>query len=558
MKNYLAVLKILIRNNYFPTKEKGQKSDKGRIALVVSLAVLVVVFAPILIVGVFFSAPVVYDLGLANEFIVVILAIASLLVLFFGVVAMLGYLYFSRDTEFFLSLPIKPSTIFMAKFTIIYVTELVIAALILFPTLITFGVAIGAQPTYYIFMIFGILFAPALPLMVASLLSIPIMYVVSFFKNRGAWASVFLILLVGTIFGFYFYFIQTISVGDGVDIEGMIESMADGMRTFAMIVYPFLAFARAATSTASFGLSVGSSVVVNLLIFVVSIVTLVLIANVVSNLVYRRSASVQLEGKKRVVKGNENFISSSPLSSLVKKEWRGIIRTPAFAYQCLMPLVLTPIMIGVMGFMGGGIGGNGYYDNGIDFSPHFQYFMLFLFVLMFSGAMNMTALSAITRDGQSVNLSKMLPVSYQKQVQAKLAISFILSVIPGLLGIVIINIITFDFANMMMSVVFFALFAYAFSCFGIFNDLRKPKLDWTTPNQAMRQNMNLVVPMLLGMLASVVFFGIGLTVILVVQNDITSQLVSWGVLIGLGFVLAVLFHFILFKNAERLFERISV
>ncbi|MCL2256509.1 MAG: hypothetical protein FWC11_06660, partial [Firmicutes bacterium] len=138
MKNYLAVLKILIRNNYFPTKEKGQKSDKGRIALVVSLAVLVVVFAPILIVGVFFSAPVVYDLGLANEFIVVILAIASLLVLFFGVVAMLGYLYFSRDTEFFLSLPIKPSTIFMAKFTIIYVTELVIAALILFPTLITF------------------------------------------------------------------------------------------------------------------------------------------------------------------------------------------------------------------------------------------------------------------------------------------------------------------------------------------------------------------------------------------------------------------------------------
>ncbi|MCL2860978.1 MAG: hypothetical protein FWE22_01000 [Firmicutes bacterium] len=557
MKNYLAVLKLLIKSNYFPTKEKGQKRDRGRVALFVSLGVLFLIFSPILVVGVFFSAPIIYELGIVNEFIVLILSIASMLVLIFGVVAMLGYLYFSKDTEFFLSLPIKSGSIFMAKFTVIYITELVIAAIILLPTLITLGVAISAPATYYILMLIGILFAPALPLMLASLLSIPIMYIASFLKNKGAWTSVLLILLVGGIFAFYFYFVQSISHGDGVDMEATLASMAEGMRVLSNILYPFLALARAATLTASFGLSVGVSILVNLLIFVISLVALIFIANIISNLVYRKSAASQLEGKKRVVKGSEKFASSTPLVTLVKKEWRSIIRTPAFAYQCLMPIVLTPIMIAISGFFGSA-GGNGEYYNGNGASPHFQYFMQFLFVMMFAGAMNMTALSAITRDGQSVSLSKMLPVSFQKQIQAKLSISLILSLIPGILGIVIINIITFDFANLMLSIVFFAVFSYAFSCFGIYNDLRKPKLDWTTPNQAMRQNMNLIVPMLLGFLASLVFFGIGMILISFVPNDITAQLAAWGVMIGLVFIASILAHLLLFKNAERLFARISV
>jgi len=566
MKQYLLVLKLLIKNNYFPKRQKGEKRDSTKIMVLASLGIVYIIFAPILVATVFFMAQTAKNLGIQAEFVTVLLGIASIMVLLLGIFSILSYLYFSKDTEFFLSLPIKPSAIFFAKFTIIYVREAVLSIAILVPTLITVGLVTNAPWLFYVLMPIGILLVPALPLMLASLISIPLMYVVSFFKNKGAWTSVIVLLLGGAAFAVYFYFIQTFSSGDFENIgEEQMEALAPVFTMLATILYPYLAFSRAAFFMPFGELSASISTLINLGIFIATIASLFVLTMLITNLVYKRSAASQLENRKSQTKSNDKFSASSARTALIKKEWREIIRQPAFAFNVLAPIIITPIMMLIMGFTAN-FGFGGTYENGENggnlgmfeyLMPQITWFGLFLMLLIFSVSMNTGAMTTITREGKSFHISKLIPASYKTQIQAKVFISMSISFVASLAGLIVISILELDFINLAFGILVCMVLGYAFTCYATYNDLKKPKLDWVTPNQATKQNFGTIVPMLIGMLFSIVFFGIALLAIFVLPEIWIAQIVAWPIMLGFAVALAVLMHRLLYNNVDRLYERLG-
>lgn len=87
------------------------------------------------------------------------------------------------------------------------------------PALVTVGIAVGLNAWYYVTVILAAFVVPAIPMVIVSLLAIPLMYVVSFFRNKGAVASVAMILLFGAVFGGYYAILGKLSGGGDVEID---------------------------------------------------------------------------------------------------------------------------------------------------------------------------------------------------------------------------------------------------------------------------------------------------------------------------------------------------
>ena len=107
MKSFGTVLKLLIKNMF-----KRSKSERRnmKIFTAVALAVVSVFLMFALMTSVISLAPAVKEIGCMADIITVFFTLAVMVMLFFGIPMILSWLYFSRDTEFFLSLPVSAST----------------------------------------------------------------------------------------------------------------------------------------------------------------------------------------------------------------------------------------------------------------------------------------------------------------------------------------------------------------------------------------------------------------------------------------------------------------
>ncbi len=562
MANYFTVLKLLIKNMFLPDKSKKEKRG-GKIVVIIALGISYLFIAGLIVLMILLFGQSFMALGLINEFITILWGIAAFIVLFFGIVSLLNYLYFSRDTEFFLSLPIKPSTIYFAKFTVVYLTELAIAALLLIPALLTAGIVVGAGAFYYFIGFIGLIFAPSIPLMIASAIAVPLMYIVSFFKNKGALSSIVLILLFGLFFGVYFILVSKISsfMEGAEDPDLVVEAMRKGVGVMANVLYPFLALSRLATFTPVFGLGVGASMLVNAVIFFGSVAALFAISVFITNFVYKRGAASQMENVKKKGTGKEKFVSGSALKALVKKEWKELIRTPSFAYQCLSSVVLAPLIVAIFSFTGlSGISNAGGEEFPVppEFLKSIGWFFSYGFLLIFGVGFNIAASTAITREGKNFYFSKQMPVAYATQLLAKKIVCFIISFVSCALSLILLTVATKDVINMFIGLVFAVLYSYGFICFSIFYDLRKPKLDWSVPNEAVKQNFRMIIPYLFNIVIAVIFIVMPMLLLGVMASYVAALATIWSIMFAFGIAVAITFHILLAKNAERFYDRLSV
>ena len=184
MRNYLAVIKLQLKN-MFRRDRSSAKASRRWIIAAVALVILYGIVASSFIAMVAMMSSAFGAYSLQSEFVTLNLLCGLMVVLVFGIVTVLTCLYFSRDTEFFLALPIKPSVVFAAKLTIVYLAELVACVLIMVPCLIAAGIALHASAIFYVLFPFAVLLTPAIPLFFAAIISVPVMYIVSFLRNRG-------------------------------------------------------------------------------------------------------------------------------------------------------------------------------------------------------------------------------------------------------------------------------------------------------------------------------------------------------------------------------------
>lgn len=423
----------------------------------------------------------------------------------------INILYFTKDSEYLLPLPLKPYQIILARTNVMLIAEYLIIFLVGFIPLIMYGILTGAGIVYYITTIFAVVLIPILPVL---LISIIVMFIMSFArltKNRNRF-QLFVTLLVFAII--IALSISTSGMKQDLTNEEMAQMVvqANGMVELVKGYVPTIDYLMEALTTNSLFIAI-VEVLKTLGITIIGFILYMLIAQKIyfKGLVGNLFGGGTSSSNKEI---NQNEYRNSKLyKSYVGKEFKNMARNPVFLLQCLIPAVLIPIIMVVVVYAGLNSDGMGLEQitQMVQQMPTNTFFIacIILGVIQFFTMFIYISITAISRDGENAVFMKYIPVPLYKQYMYK--------IIPNIIMNIVTIIITLGMAEYLLglpAITLIALFIVA-TIMGILQsiamiivDLKRPKLNWDSEYAVAKQNLNLVFPVLLAMLNIAIMVGL--------------------------------------------------
>ena len=435
--------------------------------------------------------------GMSDLLIIAAVAISTVGTLLLSFFSIMSTLYLSRDSVFLASLPIAPRTVLSAKLCQVWVSEIGINAMILLPACIVFGVKTGQDILFYLRMIAVWICSPLLPMCIAALLATVLLRVSFLLRHREA------IMTVGGLLLMVLYFYASMSMGGlagdtgsgGEMLVKLITSNAARIEGFTRIFPP-----------AGWGIRGLLGDGGQLALFVFSGIAALLLLIFLLGFGYRKLSLLQAEaptasGKKGIQKG-AFARQGDALMALAQREIRQILRVPAYATNilpiCLMPGLMT-ILMGV--FIGRNLS-----DEGeslamlMDSVPGVLVVAIIAGFLCFMADMNPALSTAVTREGRGHAWMLALPVDVRTHLLSKLLVGYGLGCLGMLITWIALLVMLPGFKTAVtLACVLCLLFTFLMSCLALTRDVKKPRLNWLTEQEAVKQNFGVLISMLLGM-----------------------------------------------------------
>lgn len=550
---YITILKALVKNKLRFGSDATKSKKVATVILFGFAYVMILAYALLVTVSVGASSP---ALGITSQFYFALLLMAGAFVLIFGIIALVSTLYLAKDTDFYSILPVKSTVIFAAKITFVYISELVIVLAVLIPVLVVYGIVIGAWAWYYVISLLMAFIVPALPLAVASIIAIPVMFVAGKLKNRNIIPLIFYTVLFVGVFALYMYFILQInSISEDGITDDQLMNFARTMEIIRYVFYPFAALSNAALGIPSYGLSVAASTVVELVIFAACSAVLIGVLLLLGNLMYSRSVKENNQTTSSVAKKGE-FKAVGGTKALIKREINLAMRTTQTAFQCFsvyFMLIVFAIVFGLMFKNTLKIPE----DSGIVVDDGNIFFIVCAsLTAMLPSAMN-AAVTSVSREGTALASLKTLPIDGKKIANAKIITWLVPALAAEIIAIVIANVMYFDAIRLVLSLVLFSALTVALTVFGVLWDFMSPKLKWTNPIQAVKGNAHSNIGMFIGMGAGFVLIAASFVMFFLGASSLVFNLVFWMFL----FVEAVIFGVldaVLYRKVDLFYGRIEI
>ncbi|MBR4577339.1 MAG: hypothetical protein IKO25_09055 [Clostridia bacterium] len=436
------------------------------------------------------GAPAEADLRNLLVILAVVLSTGGTLVLAFFFV--MSSLYLGRDTVFMASLPLKPRTVLTAKLVQIWLSETLIDAVILLPACILYGTRVGVSADFYIRMVLVWLIVAILPVSIAAILSAFLTRLTALWKHRE------IVMTVGGFALFIAYMILMMNVGSitGDSAEGG-EMLSRFFRENQVRIAGMTSYFPPAGWAAEGILGDWGKLA---LYAAVSFGAAALVIGVLG-IFYRKLSLLQAEtpqatSRKGIQKGS--IREGNAFKANVRREFVSILRVPSYAINILpiafMPLLMV-VMIGFSMNRGGSNGQAAFISIGQTSSAAIMCIMAA--VIAFMSGMNPALSTAVTREGKGHDFIKALPVSPRTIIHAKIAVGFGLEVLGVVAAGIAFSIQVPGFViETVMAIVLCLLFSFAASCLALSRDVKKPKLDWVTEQEAVKQNFGVLISML--------------------------------------------------------------
>lgn len=476
--------------------------------------------------------------SLVMAFVVLVSLMATLV---FGIMNLIGIVFTAKDAEFYAALPVRPQSVFGAKFGMVYLTELGITAFILFPAGIIrqmVGTAVplpdgGMQTEAGFSLLFCLrlllvwLLVPAIPLALGALVSMPFIRLAGTSRHRDAVTVILsLVLIIGLMVGQMLISSRMSGIYDSPEQIQLLLENPDGLIQMVTGAFPPAQWA------AAFLTGAGAEAGLGLLYYVLTAAAGLFICLLLSRRLYYKAVLSGLEAPRGKTKGyNAGKIrAGSVVGSFFKKELRVLLRTPVYAMNALAGSIFIPVSIVVMKFTsGGGIGADGEPVGGLyDGFDDMSFFLFALSVFLFIGVLNIGVTTTFSRDGKQLWLYRALPVMTRTHVLSR----FLCGVLLAVFGCII------SFAAMVFAAgfpVWPVLSGLAMSLFGtlpvtaaaMIPDALHPKLRWNSEAEAIKQNLNSIWGMLIGM---------GVLIVLAIPAAVLAVLrvPVWGICLGMG------------------------
>ncbi len=419
MRDFLIVFKTLFRNSNSRTEDaEGKKKIPSGLKVLLSFLPLVALIC----IMVAFLAVNLKNVGEFSLLVVAIVAATQLLVMFLSMFSIVTTLYGAKDTPFLNTLPLRPTSVFFAKFAMTYVNALELSTAVILPTSLTSAIAfnIASKSMFYGFypLLFLILLvSPILPLFIVSVLSMPLVWLGSYFKGRPTLKSVLVILFYVVLMCGYMvlvFYMNTRGFGQEGGVE-MSQGTFASLSVLANVFYPDKVLVNYCL-----GIQAGKNFGISAAITVGMIAVMLLL----SALFYKRINSKATENSQSIESKTATLKQSNVVVSIMKRDFTSIMRNSALAMTSFANLLMAPIFIVVMYFITN-------FKSGADegMTPFMSEMMGIGFVVMYSmiflAGANMIANMAYTREGKSFFASKTLPINPKDSIKAKLLLSVI-------------------------------------------------------------------------------------------------------------------------------------
>ena len=552
MNKIINLTKVFLKTSFSNMNtQMGMPSKSNKI---VSKILYVVLFLYLAAIVSLFSGGMVESLKIINQqeiFIGLILLVVTAFCVIQTIFSSINVFYFTKDNEYILPLPLKPYEIILARTNVLIITEYIVTVLIGFIPLLVYGVLTSASMSYYLLMFVALVLVPILPILLVSIIVMIIMSFAKITKNKNKFQLIATILVLSIVIALS---LSTTKLQDDITNEQLAHMLveANGMVDLLKGYFPTLDYA--ISSLTSDSIVVALIELLKVLVFTISgVIVYVFIAQKIyfKGLVGNLFSS---SSKKKNIKINTNKYNNSKLyKSYISKEFKCLIRNPVFFMQCLLPAILIPLLMIVMVILQmknsitpqmseqlNSFNGNTFIVACVILGV-IQFFSMFIYI----------AITAISRDGKNAIFMKYIPVSLYKQYIYKCIPNIVMGSITSIISIVVANIIL-KLDMLMIVLVFIAaiIMNVAESIILIIIDLKRPKLEWDSEYAVVKQNFNLIFPMIISMIA--------IFIIILAGVFLTNINVYIGIIIlSLIFVIILYFaNMYLYKNQNRLASRI--
>ena len=245
--------KIFLKSSIQKMDEQyGMSSNRGKKTKLLLYAFLALYIIAIIYV---FSYNIIDSFRAINQettFIGMILMAVLVMTAVQAIFSSINILYFTKDTDSLLPLPIKPYQIIWARTNVLILAEYVVTILIGIVPLVIYGIMLNCSAMYYISSILVTLILPILPIILISLLVMLIMSFSKITKNRNRFQLITTLLVLALVIAFSFGITQLDSTE--MTEEQMIQmiTQANSMVDIIKGYFPTLEFGiNAITSTSA-------------------------------------------------------------------------------------------------------------------------------------------------------------------------------------------------------------------------------------------------------------------------------------------------------------------
>ena len=476
----------------------------------------------------------------------VLVGITQLVVLFFGILTSMGYLYFSKDQKLLSTLPFEKGVVFAVKSTQAYLGELLINCIVFIPIAVAYGIICNvygyALPwTYYLVAVLAAFMTPAVPMLLITLLSLPIMRLVAIFKRRRvgngiALAVLYLLFMVG--------YLALVGVGSAGEItlgEGALTAF-DNVRKATIFNYPII------------NAMLGNKGWANFFIYFAGILVLFAVNLLFSLLFYNKILRDSEESGGEVVrKKSRSTAPKSVFGSFFLKELKTLVSTPTILMSVILGLVMPVLMMAFVKFTFSDIStaedpvpwmiGN------LDmFSVGFATFIVQLMSVS-AGSVNSVGFSL---EGKNLPMLKSLPLSPRELVKIKLSFSMVITGIQSILVLIAFPLIMgihnpIAIIGLPLTV---ALSGFFSNSMMLYFDLKDPNYTWNNISEITKNNKRMIKPMMIVMAVAFAYFIIA--VILGVAGKTLSATAALAIYYGSAIALLGVFSWLSYR---KLMER---
>jgi ABC-2 type transport system permease protein len=556
MKEIISLTKLFINESLgFSLFFYNQKFNKKEFyKQLFTLIIVPVALIPAFFMYVSLMSATYFGLTMINQtsvFLSIGYIMATVLIIVFGVMYILSEFYFSDNIEELIPLPISQRKLIVAKFLSILVFEYIFAAFIFLPILIIYGVGQGMGLLYVLLSFLVFLTIPVLPLSLITALIMLMMQSASLKGRKDMLQIVFVFIGIAIIFGVQIWFTSQLGSGDEADFQLLMNTMLTNNESFLNIIGYIIptSFLMAWTLNKITLMSfawVGALLGITLLsgALMVAIGERVYIKSIVSGQITKKSKKLSgAERSKALGKKSHGAMA------VFTMDLRLLLRTPVYFFNNVSIVIIAPLCIWIsfafIEIPPEDLRGMQEFFRGM---PILINFLLIAFFVFFGGTSATTA-TTFSREGKASWLTRMIPVTARDQIVGRTGVAMLIQSLGIFFTIIAIQFIfPLTLSTLLLTVVLGILGSLPILLFGLFMDMNRPLLNWDNPQKAIKNNMNVVITLFVGMAYTGLLIGFsGLL------GYFVNSLLGYGVFLLISIGISVVFYRVISNRLETEF-----